>query len=85
MDIWQNAISFYPIRGKVSPIMKEDTGWASAKILSRGRVTIPKKVRDYMKIQKNDRIEWVVRDDGGVNLIPIYAPEPRTPGRENDA
>ncbi len=41
-----------------------------AKVATRGRVTIPKKLRDILKIQVNDRIDFE-RDGEKIIVVPI--------------
>jgi AbrB family looped-hinge helix DNA binding protein len=39
-------------------------------VTSKGQVTIPKQVRDALRIGVGDRVSFVVRDDGVVELRP---------------
>ena len=39
-------------------------------VSSKGQVTIPKEVRDALRIDTGDRVLFVVRDDGVVELRP---------------
>ena len=41
-----------------------------AKVTTKGQVTIPKKIRDALKIRPNDRIDFD-RDGGKIILVPI--------------
>jgi antitoxin PrlF len=42
----------------------------SAKITSKGQITIPKVVRDSLGVQTGDRIHFLVREDGVVEMFP---------------
>ena len=60
---------------------------ASATITSKGQTTIPKAVRQHLKLKVGDRVEFVIERDGRVVLIPasldietlkgVLAPAPR--------
>ena len=39
-----------------------------SKVTSKGQVTIPKKVRDFLKIDVSDRIEFTLLEEGKVLL-----------------
>ena len=41
-----------------------------SKITSKGQVTIPKQVRDMLRIDTGDRVQFLVREDGVVELRP---------------
>jgi AbrB family looped-hinge helix DNA binding protein len=41
---------------------------ARATLTSKGQVTIPKDVRDSMQVSTGDAVEFLVRDDGVVEL-----------------
>ena len=38
---------------------------------SKGQITIPKKIREFLRLQPGDRIDFVVDDGGKVVLEPI--------------
>jgi AbrB family looped-hinge helix DNA binding protein len=42
----------------------------TAKLTSKGQMTIPKRVRTALRIGVGDRVSFVVRDDGVVELRP---------------
>ena len=42
-------------------------------ITSKGQVTIPKPVRDKLKLRTGDRLDFIVESDGTVRLVPITA------------
>ncbi|MFO7769536.1 MAG: AbrB/MazE/SpoVT family DNA-binding domain-containing protein [bacterium] len=39
-------------------------------VSSKGQVTIPKEVRDALRLDAGDRVEFIVREDGIVELRP---------------
>jgi AbrB family looped-hinge helix DNA binding protein len=41
-----------------------------ATVTSKGQVTIPKQVREHLKVEAGDRVDFVVTDDGDVLLRP---------------
>lgn len=43
---------------------------AASRVTSKGQVTIPKAVRDALRIGSGDRVSFVLRDDGVVELRP---------------
>lgn len=42
-----------------------------ATITSKGQITIPKSVRDRLRLKAGDRLEYVVQKDGTVLMIPM--------------
>lgn len=40
-------------------------------ITIKGQVTIPKTVRDQLKLHSGDRVEFVVEKDGTARLVPL--------------
>ena len=42
----------------------------SAKLTSKGQVTVPKSIREALGIETGDRIEFVLRANGVVELLP---------------
>jgi len=41
-----------------------------SKVTSKGQTTIPKEVREYLKLQTGDQIDFLIRSDGTVVLRP---------------
>lgn len=44
---------------------------STSTITSRGQTTIPRHIRESNHLQEGDRIEWVERADGHIEVIPI--------------
>lgn len=42
----------------------------SATVTTKGQVTIPKEVRDHLHLHSGDKLTFVTRDDGVVELRP---------------
>ncbi len=43
----------------------------NATITSKGQVTIPKEIRDYLKLETGSRVDFVIDKDGYVKVIPL--------------
>jgi len=46
----------------------------SSTLTSKGQTTIPKEVRDHLKLQTGDHIDFLIRQDGTVVLRPASFP-----------
>ncbi len=42
----------------------------TATITSKGQTTIPKEIRDYLKLHPGDQVDFIAGDDGAVTMIP---------------
>jgi len=42
----------------------------AAKLTSKGQTTIPKAVRDHLRLRPGDRMEFILEDNGRVILVP---------------
>ena len=42
-------------------------------ITSKGQVTIPKALRDKLKLHAGDRLDFIVEPDGTARLVPVTA------------
>jgi AbrB family looped-hinge helix DNA binding protein len=47
---------------------------ASATITSKGQVTIPKEIRDHLKLEIGSKVDFVIDEDGQVKVIPLNVP-----------
>jgi antitoxin PrlF len=46
----------------------------SSTMTSKGQTTIPKEVREHLKLQSGDQIDFLIRQDGTVVLRPATLP-----------
>jgi antitoxin PrlF len=44
---------------------------AESKITTKGQCVVPKKIRDYMRLNPGDKIDFVIREDGEVYVRPV--------------
>ena len=44
---------------------------ATSTITTKGQVTIPKQIRNLLNIDKGDRVEFLVDDNGTVTIWPV--------------
>ncbi len=42
-----------------------------SKITTKGQCVVPKKIRDYMRLNPGDKIDFVIREDGEVYVRPV--------------
>ncbi|TAE55529.1 MAG: AbrB/MazE/SpoVT family DNA-binding domain-containing protein [Nostocales cyanobacterium] len=47
---------------------------ASATITTKGQVTIPKEIRDYLNLDTGSKVDFVIDENGIVKLIPLNIP-----------
>ena len=43
----------------------------TATITSQGQVTIPKEIRDYLKLEAGTKVDFVIDEKGQVKMIPL--------------
>lgn len=51
-----------------------------ATMTSKGQVTFPKPVRDRLDLHAGDRLDFVLRDDGLLEVIPLKQPAAKLRG-----
>jgi len=44
---------------------------AEATITTKGQCVVPKKIREYMKLNPGDKVDFVIREDGEVFIRPV--------------
>ena len=44
---------------------------AEAVLTSKGQTTIPKAIREHLRLKTGDRLDFVIEDDGRVTLRPV--------------
>ena len=44
---------------------------AESTITTKGQCVVPKKIRDYMRLNPGDKIDFVIREDGEVFVQPV--------------
>ena len=47
---------------------------ASATITSKGQITIPQEIRDYLNLDTGSKVDFVINENGAVKLIPLNVP-----------
>jgi AbrB family looped-hinge helix DNA binding protein len=47
---------------------------ANATITTKGQVTIPKEIRDYLNLDTGSKVDFVIDENGIVKLIPLNIP-----------
>ena len=51
-----------------------------ATITSKGQVTIPKPIRDRLRLERGDKIDFVLHEDGDLRVMPVTASVTRLKG-----
>lgn len=49
-------------------------------LTSKGQITLPKPIRDQLGLRSGDRLDFVVRDDGRLEVVPIKQPATKLKG-----
>jgi antitoxin PrlF len=44
---------------------------AESTITTKGQCVVPKKIRDYMRLNPGDKIDFIIREDGEVYVRPV--------------
>lgn len=47
---------------------------------SKGQITLPKAIRDLCHLVPGDKVEFLVRDDGRIEMVPVASPLTRLKG-----
>jgi len=61
---------------------------AESTITTKGQCVVPKKIRDYMRLNPGDKIDFVIQEDGEVYVRPVILDvrelkgEMKKPGRK---
>lgn len=45
----------------------------TATITSKGQLTVPKEIRDILKLQSGDKVRFIVNNDGEIYLLPVVS------------
>ena len=53
---------------------------ANATITTKGQVTIPKEIRDYLNLDAGSKVDFVIDENGVVTLIPLDVPVQKLSG-----
>jgi AbrB family looped-hinge helix DNA binding protein len=53
---------------------------ASETITTKGQVTIPKEIRDYLNLDPGSKVDFVIDENGTVKLLPLNIPIQRLSG-----
>ena len=57
--------------GKVrNTIYVRKLGMSTATLTSKGQTTVPKEIREHLRLRPGDRIQFVIEEDGRVVLVP---------------
>jgi antitoxin PrlF len=43
-------------------------------ITSKGQVTIPKEIRNYLKLEVGSKVDFIIDEDGKVKILPLNVP-----------
>jgi AbrB family looped-hinge helix DNA binding protein len=45
-----------------------------ATVTIKGKITIPKEIRDYLKLEMGSKIEFLIDENGDVKIVPLNLP-----------
>jgi antitoxin PrlF len=45
----------------------------TSKVTTKGQITVPKPIREHLKLVKGDRIEFLIGTNGKVTILPVTA------------
>src|SRR5579871_6713554 len=62
-----------PTQGVLRRSLEHEVQTVDSMLTTRGRLTIPKPIRDHLGLRPGDRVKFFVRPDGGLALLPVSA------------
>jgi len=45
-----------------------------ATVTTKGQITIPKEIRDYLKLETGSKVEFLIDENGDVRIVPLNVP-----------
>ena len=45
-----------------------------ATVTTKGQITIPKEIRDYLKLETGSKVEFLIDENGDVKVVPLNVP-----------
>jgi AbrB family looped-hinge helix DNA binding protein len=45
-----------------------------ATVTTKGQITIPKEILDYLKLETGSKVEFVIDESGNVKIVPLNVP-----------
>ncbi len=53
---------------------------STATLTTKGQITLPRSIRERLRLRAGDKVEFIVLDDGRVEMIPVTTPVSRLKG-----
>ena len=47
---------------------------ATSKLTIKGQITVPKKIRDHLSLEAGDRVDFLIKEDGSVEVRALERP-----------
>lgn len=60
-------------KGIAKVVRRSKRGVHTATVTSKGQITVPRRIRMHLQVDKGDRIEFLIGSDGKVTLMPATA------------
>lgn len=57
-------------KGSANVVRRSKRGVHTATVTSKGQITVPRRIRMHLQVDKGDRIEFLIGSDGKVTLMP---------------